>query len=545
LIEAYAIGVAAKLEDGVTPSLLRIIEALGKANESMLAFSANVRRMSAASGTLATSMGRAAKASVALGDSSAGLTRASYVLDQMAVSSADVARNLAAAKGAGAAMVTTPGGSPNEPRAVVASGTSHSKGILAASLLYGLYENAKLGDINAVAAVTSQTSDIAGYVSALRDREFAYARQYGFATGGGIKPFAESMLEGARMLRTLPQKQQIQMMDMAMPYIATEAKLKGVSLPESTLAFIGLAHQAGAYTPEKAGPLFESMLQASLTTHASLAQITRAASYALPSLNAAGANAPDVMMMLATMMQAGILNTKSGTWLNNLALNALPNTLGSGLFKNKMQNEALHSLGLYKGNQSMFYKNGKLDLMTLVSILAEDRMHMSAESFNAATRQGFGIQGQRAASLFSEDFILKNLKTLADLKNMAPSATKVGDLVKEFSTVAKADMTIANANMTFMNATAVLTPIANAILDKVSSALGYASGHPEGAVAGGLAGIGAPVWVKVLQRSIEAIEVKVHNYIDGREIAAHVIPDKAHGPTGFNRAAMAPHPGSN
>ncbi len=287
------------------------------------------------------------------------------------------------------------------------------------------------------------------------------------------------------------------------------------------------------------------MLQASLTTHASLAQITRASSYALPALNAAGANAPDVMMMLATMMQAGILNTKSGTWLNNLALNALPNTLGSGLFKNKLQNEALHKLGLYSGNRSMFYKNGKLDLMTLVSILAEDRLKMAPEAFNAATRQGFGIQGQRAASLFSEPYILQNLGTLAALKNAAPSPVKVGDLVKQFSTVAKADMTIANANMTFMNATAVLTPVANAILDGLSKALGYSAGHPSGAIPGGLAAIGAPVWVKALQKSIESIEVKVHAYIDGREIASHVIPDKSHGQTGFNRSAMLPHPGSN
>ncbi|WP_156883925.1 hypothetical protein [Paraburkholderia sp. SOS3] len=52
------------------------------------------------------------------------------------------------------------------------------------------------------------------------------------------------MLEGSRLLRTLSPDKQKQMMDFAMPYIALEAKLKGVSMTESTDAFIGLSHMA-------------------------------------------------------------------------------------------------------------------------------------------------------------------------------------------------------------------------------------------------------------------------------------------------------------
>ncbi|APR40498.1 phage tail tape measure protein [Paraburkholderia sp. SOS3] len=254
------------------------------------------------------------------------------------------------------------------------------------------------------------------------------------------------------------------MMDFAMPYIALEAKLKGVSMTESTDAFIGLSHMAGAYDPKQAEPLFESMLQASLTSHASLGQIARAASYALPALHAAGANSSDVMLLVATMMQGGIMNTKSGTWLNAMAGNTLPNTLGSGLFSNRKQNEALHDLGLYRGNQAQFYANGSMDLMKIVSILADDRQKMEPLKFNALLKMAFGTQGQRGASFFSEDTTLQNLHALSGLKDLSQPPMDVGRMMQQVSTVGLADQTIANANIMLMNGTATLMGPINSAL---------------------------------------------------------------------------------
>jgi len=339
------------------------------------------------------------------------------------------------------------------------------------TILGGVYENARLDDTNASAVATSQLNpaDWASGMADLRKREMEYASKYAYASGGRIAPFAEAMLEGSRLLRTLPAAKQGEMMDTVMPYAALEAKLKGVPLPEAVQAFVGLAHQAGAYSKDKAAPLFESMVQASLTSHASLSQIARAASYALPALHAAGANSSDVMMLIATMMQGGIMNTKSGTWLNAMAMNALPNTLGSGLFKNGAQNNALHMLGLYKGNKSQFYKNGSMDLMQLVSILAQDRTHMEPLKFNALLKQSFGTQGQRAASFFSEDTTLSNLTALQGLKSQEQNPNLVRDMLRQMSPIAKADQTIANANITLMNATTTFMGPVNAILDGASS----------------------------------------------------------------------------
>ena len=487
-IEAYAVSVAAKLEDGVSPGLMRIVDNLDRANTAMLEFASNVRAISRMGLTIGRNLEKAAAGATALGDSAAGLTRASSVLDTMAASSADVARNLGAAKAASLGLGKLPGGgAPSIPggggRATNGSGGSHfGKNAAAAtgiSAAYGLYENARLQDTNIRAAATSQIPIPMWIKTAdeLRAREFDYARKYSFATGGKIAPFGQAMLESSRLLRTLTPEQQRTMTDAAMPYAAVEAKLKGIALPEAMQAFIGLAHQAGAYSPQTATPLFESMMQASLTTHASLEQIARSASYALPALHAAGANSPDVMLMLATMMQAGILNTKSGTWLNAMAENALPNTLGSGLFKNKLQNQALEDLGLYKDGKSQFYKNGQFNLMSEVSILASAREHMDALKFNAALRQAFGVQGQRAGALFSEPQVLSNLSALRALTNQAQAPIDIATAIKTLSTIGQADQTIANANMTLMNATNTFMGPANAALDKAGSFFGWTADY--------------------------------------------------------------------
>ena len=511
-INAYSIAVMAELTDNVSNRLMVIAEWADKANSAMLAFAESARKASAAGLGMARNFEKAATAATALGDSAGSLTRASYVIDTMAASSADLAKNMAAARAEAAGMRTPGGIGPGGGGAAATSAPRESNGRVAASagvatagMLYGAYENARLSDQNVKAVATAQVpfSQWQGSIENLREREMAYASQYAWATGGHIEPFGESMLEGSRLMRTLSAAQQKQMMDFAMPYIALESKLKGVSMPEATQAFIGLSHMAGAYTPGAAQPLYESMLQASLTSHASLGQIARAASYALPALHAAGANSSDVMLLIATMMQGGIMNTKSGTWLNALAMNSLPNTLGSGLFSNKKQNEALHALGLYHGNKSMFYKNGSMDLMHLISILAGDREHMEPLKFNALLKMAFGTQGQRGASFFSEDSTISNLHALSDLKNFSQPPMDVGKMISQVSTVGLADQTIANANITLMNGTQAMMGPINSILEATGSFFGRTAGfskdHPVlgGALdfgmlfGGAVAGIGA------------------------------------------------------
>ncbi len=485
--EAYRVFVKLTLLNEVSPALKIIAGEFSQLDGAILGVTANLRALSQSGLSISANLMKAVEASRALGDSIGGLSRSSYVLDTMAAASADLARNLKAAQVAGVSLAgLPPGGIPRGSSGGAAGGgqgMNYGAPLAAtgAAGVFGLYENSKLQDVNLMTAATMQlpSSKWAQMADELRDREFEYAKQYAFATRGQITPFAETFLSASRLLRTLSPDQQRSMIDTAMPYAAVEAKLKGVPLPEALEAFIGLAHQAGAYSQKDAAPLYESMMQASLTTHSSLGQISRAASYALPALHAAGANSSDVMLLIATMMQAGILNTKSGTWLNAMALNALPNTLGSGLFKNKLQNEALERLGLYKNGHSQFYQNGVFDLLKEVQILANARTLMTPEQFNAALRQGFGIQGQRAASLFSEPQVLQNLSALRALTAGAQAPVDIGKTIQALSTVAKADQTIANANMSLMNATVTFQGPVNAALSGASSFLGWTADYTK------------------------------------------------------------------
>ncbi|MGN6085785.1 phage tail tape measure protein [Trinickia sp.] len=590
-INAYSIAVTAELTDNVSNRLMAIAEWADKANTAISAFAETARKASSAGLNMARNFEKAAAAATALGDSAGSLTRASYVLDTMAASSADFARNMAAARAEANSMHPPRwsatgggfggggggsgrsggggGGSRGGPLAVrempggalvvqnggryasdvidgdglitevpsgsgggaVAANSRRSNGnvgaatgVATAGMLFGAYENARLNDQNVKAVATAQIpfSQWQGSLDDLRSRELAYASQYAWATGGHIEPFGESMLEGSRLMRTLSATQQKQMLDFAMPYIALESKLKGVSMPEATQAFIGLSHMAGAYAPQAAQPLYESMLQASLTSHASLGQIARAASYALPALHAAGANSSDVMLLVATMMQGGIMNTKSGTWLNAMAMNSLPNTLGSGLFSNKKQNEALHALGLYHGNKSAFYANGSMDLMKIVSILAADREKMEPLKFNALLKMAFGTQGQRGASFFSEESTVSNLHALADLKNFSQAPMDVGQMISQVSTVGLADQTIANANITLMNGTQAMMGPINSLLKGASSFFDWTANtskdHPilGGAMSyGGLFGMavaGMGAW-KGTGKFVDKVIPKVAKYL--------------------------------
>lgn len=480
---SYAVKVAAILEDGVTPGLLRIIDNLKLANAAMLEFSSGLRNISRASISIGRNLKTAAVGAQALGDSASGLTRSSYILDTMVSSSSLLAKNLRDARAASLGMGRIPGGngaggssgSGNEP---MTSGDQYGRKAgtaVSVAAMFGLYESSKLQDINLKSAATLQLpmADWKNFADKAKDLEFTYAKQYAFATGGHVLPFAEAILSASRLLRTLPADKQKTMIDAAMPAAALEAKMKGLPLPEAMASFIELAHMSGAYDPKSAVPLFESMYQASLSTDLTLGQITRAAGYALPSIHASGANSGDTLLLLATMMQAGILNTKSGTWLNNMVLNALPNTLGSGLFKNNLQNQALQKLGLYVGNKAQFYKNGVADPLTEVALLAQARLRMKPEEFNAALRRAFGIEGMRAAALFSEPQVIANLHKLADLVKNAPASELVSQSMKTYSTVAKSDQTIANANMTIMNMSSTLMSPANYLLDKTSSFFGW------------------------------------------------------------------------
>lgn len=506
---AYAVSVAAVLEDKVTPGLLKIIDVAGQANLIVRELSANLLSMTGAGNAISRSLGRAAKAATALGDSSGGLTRASYVLDTMEASSAGVARNLAAANAAGRNIGTPAPGGGN--RGGGGGGPSYAQqqsgkvakdaAIVGGGLVIGgTLGNADFNDILARAMLTQgvASADQPAKLEMYRGVAFDWARKYGGVTHGEIEPFAEALLAGQRLLGTRPEAERMQVMQMAAPYAAGEAYLKKVPFDEAMSSFIELAHMATAYTPDKMARLFPGMLQTSLMTNLGLPQVTRAASYVIPSLNAVGVDPQQALLAIGTMQQAGILNSKSGTWLNNMVLNSIPKMLGSGLFKNTNQVNALTQLGMLKGKDLQFLNSkGEVDLLQIMDLLGKARKNMTGIQYAMATQLAFGKEGGRAAGLFGEEAVQENLRAVLAKVGKENIETTLAAATRQ-NTATAGYQTLANAKLFIVEATAIfqgpMTASFDWLSEKMKAATPFAKEHPilaTGAVAVGAAALWA------------------------------------------------------
>lgn len=550
-MDAYAISVVAKLEDGVTPALLRIIESLERANALMLDFAANIRRLSSSSLTIGRNLEKAAAGATALGDASAGLTRASYILDTMAASSADVARNLSAANAAGRNLGRTPPGGgiafraarPSEedgaaPRALR---TTAMAGL--GALGYGVYENARLTDTITRAVMTDGTPPAgqAAAVAAYRARIMSEAPKYGYAAHG-LGDFAEAYLSASRLLRGMSDSERMSIIDSVLPYAAQEAFLKKISLQESLSAFIGAAHMAGAYTPQDIRHILPALINTSLATNASMTRIENAAGYAVPILRTGlDIDPAKVFTMVALMQRAGIQNTKAGTWIADLFMNAVPGNFGAGLFHNTKQVSAMRALGLLDAHNHLTYldKQGRLDPLLFIDRLATGLSKLDPIARAAALKQIFGTQGARAAALLSDDKVRAMLPMLeAAIKELENPKIARQQALQD-NPAAQAHQVITNAQLAITNATATFMGPVNAALSALAPATAesadFAQNHPGAAWGIGLGGVfGGAIFARSLwnlskwlvTRSgtlIEKLVIGAAERLTGTEIAGEAL----------------------
>ncbi len=503
-IEAYAVAVSAKLEDGVTPALLRIIDSLERANVLMLDFAKNARNMSRLGLNIGRNLDKAAGSATALGDAAGGLTRASYVLDTMAASSADVARNLAAAKAESASIGRGGGGAAIAGAGRVHRGESFAGRAAKDATLgtlgivgYGVYENAKLNDILTRAVMTDGTpiSQQGAAIGAYRTRIMREASQYGYASHG-LADFANAYLSSSRLLRGLPAAQRMGIVDTIMPYAAQEAFLKQISLNESLSAFIGAAHMAGAYSQKDIAHILPALISTSMATNASMSRLESAAGYAVPILRTGlGIDPAQVFTMLAIMQRAGIKNSKSGTWLADLFMNAIPGNLGAGLLHNTRQVQALRHLGLLDAHNHLTYldKSGHLAPLKMIEQLATGLSRLSPTERAAYMKQAFGTQGSRAAALLEDPKVRAMIPMLEAAASKLENTAEAQKQALAGNPAAKAHQVITNAQLAVTNATATFMGPVNAALSTLEPATAasasFSKRHPLLATAAGAGGI--------------------------------------------------------
>ena len=507
MIEAYAISVAATLEDDVTPPLLRIIDALSTANAAMLEFAANVRKLSTGGLSVARNLDKASAAATALGDSTAALTRASYVLDTMAASSADVARNLGAAKAEATGLGRAGGGglalrAANEHKRArdSTSGAAIKAGAWTAAGLAvgGIYEYQKLQDqiTRGVARQDVAPTDQGAAVNSATTSVMQWYRKWGSIAQGGIQDFGKAYVEGQTIAGFLPtNKERMDFINAAVPWAAMESKEKHVNFSDALQAFMEAGHQAGAQQADEFNKIAPALYVASIKSVDPLSRIVKASGYQLPQLTAAGFTPQQAIAAQIVLGNAGISSTKKGTWVRAFGLNIDPMMqASSGMVRNTKRNQALRALGLLdaKGHMTVLDKDGKPDMLKLLHVLQEAKVRLEKIKpmlFESDVQQAFLMQGAGAATILQMQNNAKMLsEAIAQMNAYTAKAQVEEHALLNKTQVSQAKQTVANMTVVSLNVGKMLAPATQAALSAANTATGWAANNPTAGITGMIGG---------------------------------------------------------
>lgn len=295
---------------------------------------------------------------------------------------------------------------------------------------YGIYESAKKQAwINRALLASDINPSGSGADRKTRQDLVTLVNHVSSLTGISSSKIAEAVLRIRQVDPYLP----LSAIEKMLPFSARSATIQqqyhGTDPVESIVKFQELSHMIQKYSPKDLLKVMDYMNWAvSWRSIATLPRLMNAASYVLPTATTMlHADPRETMAGLMYMQSAGVLNTKSGTWLSNFLLNDLPKSHGSGLFKTKPQEEALRRMGLIdaNGNPMAFDKKGVFHPLKEIAILHKwkkevEATHTPAEAHAIETLTNilaFGKQGARAAALLESAGYTRLSKQL-DPKNM-------------------------------------------------------------------------------------------------------------------------------
>jgi hypothetical protein len=340
------------------------------------------------------------------------------------------------------------------------SGSLIGQGLMAA-LGYGIVEQSKLEDFSYRATFTAGVP--ASQMAAIQKAIKTAASQ----TGASIPDLGEAALDEIRQLggTGLSWQQKLNVLGPLLTYGAAEGRLKGTSAKEGVDSIIGLAHMLKVYDPKKIAALADKFAFLSTVNPAKLQQMERAAGYAVPMLGELGFDPFQVLSLQTAMMRGGILNTKSGTWLRQLGVRALPGTSVMSRQAFMKHESALAALGLIDSkNDPTWFTNGAPDLVKLLEMASKHLQAMPIAQRAGVMQQLFGAQGSGAAAFLSDPKILKMLPALEADMNRFRSGSALFKNYALNSPTQQFDQAWANLRNVLMDiSTVVLPPLTGAL----------------------------------------------------------------------------------
>jgi hypothetical protein len=292
-----------------------------------------------------------------------------------------------------------------------------------------------------------------------------------------------------------------------------EARLKGESPEESIKALIGLAHMTKQYDPAAIRKLAPAFAFLSTANPGSLSSIERAAGYAVPLLQSGLDIDPMQSLLLGTALtRAGATSTKSGTWLREMALRAMPGTSLMSKMAYKKHEAALKEVGLSddKGNPTWF-TDGKPDLLKMLDIGGAGAAKIPVTRRAAIERSLFGAQGGGGFALLADPAVREQVQSLMKEMNSPEFKNRYGSFSQTYtegSTMQQARTAMADFSITMGEIGKTVLPSVNQALHDFKNVLesirGVLPGAPgpggtsygaraiEGAAAGALIGSVVP-----------------------------------------------------
>ena len=369
----------------------------------------------------------------------------------------------------------------------------------AAGLLgYGVYEAAEMQD-----AVWQLIYHSGLEQSDASRSKFRKMLQDSMAESGyGLHDIAESAKQEIRMFQGTPGGG-IDVLPEMLRAATIESRLKGESPEESMKALIGLAHMTKQYSPDAIKKLAPAFAFLSTANPGSLGSIERAAGYAVPLLQSGLEIDPMQTLLLGTALtRAGATSTKSGTWLREMALRAMPGTSMMSKLSFKKHEEALKAFGLVddKDKPTWFNAEGKPDLLKMLDIAGSRALSIPLDKRAAYERALFGAQGGGGFALLADPAVREQVQNLRGTMNSPDFKNRYAGFTAAYqqgSTVQNARTAIADFNITMMEIGKDVLPSVNNALGNFKSILeGIRNIIPGGdgkgmAVAGGHAIVGA------------------------------------------------------
>jgi hypothetical protein len=343
------------------------------------------------------------------------------------------------------------------------AGIGMGPAIAGSALLYGMAEQAELEDATFQMMWHAGLPNTGENKQRFRDLIQSTASQTGF----DYKTIAEAATDEIRLLKAAAGKESggVDILPEMLRAAAVEARVKpGTTLITAMQSLVQQAHMAQEYGLEDikgAAPLLAFL---STTNPATMQQMTRAASYAMPTLHSAlNMDPADVLFETTALARAGATNTKSGTWVRSAFERSLP-----GQFDNKERTEAMRQVGLVDeaGKSTVLDATGKhIDIDKLLRTVFQATQTMSIEDKNSYLKKVFGEQGERGITLLMSPAVMQQT---AELKKEFPEfKNRYSTFFEDY----EKGSPIQQARKSWMDVTNVLSDLGTVVLPVAVSGL--------------------------------------------------------------------------